>query len=89
MLKGRALRGVKGSAQRASVLPGGGGEYDQQRWGSGPQGHVKAVPCPLTSESLYRPSRHNASQQMKRAAVTVPAVNYGYGRPSVQKQESV
>lgn len=64
MLKGRALRGVEGSAQRASVLAGRrGGEYGQQRWGSGPQGHVKAVPCPLTSECLHRPGRHTAGQQ--------------------------
>lgn len=57
MLKGRALRGVEGSAQRAAVLAGrSGGEYGQQRWGSGPQGHVKAAPRPLTSESLYRPT---------------------------------
>lgn len=42
-------------------------KYDQQRWGSGPQGHVKAAPCPLTSWSLYRPGRHSASHHNELA----------------------
>lgn len=61
VLKGRAQQGVECLAQRTSVLDGerkgggcwkGGVENGQKRWGSGPQGHVKAIPCPVTPERL-------------------------------------
>lgn len=65
--RGALCGGLRARLKGLRSLLGGGGEYDQQGWGSGPRGHVKAVPCPLTSESSHRPGRHAAA----RRAVTV------------------
>lgn len=55
-----------------SLLGEGGAGCGQQRWGSGPQGHVKAVPCPLTSESQSRPGHCTHSKHTSTVSSLQP-----------------
>lgn len=62
MLKGRARRGVEGSAQRASVLVAGGGggggggeEAAEVGGGSGPQGPCESCTSPADPKRRRTP----------------------------------